>query len=343
MLNRRDFLLATAAGSIGVTANAAEARIRDARTISSTLPLAAGEIKALHDGASGFSAEQLPADEAPEITHFVPFLTKADEIEAARRLPNTCTRRHAISVGLEMLGDDKKLLPALSGAQILDYLKSNYVSVQARVYREPVSRALYLGSRTLVATRKYRGSKLTQPFDATVGESVNNMRSLGLLLPGRLPPTPPNLRTLVLVHKNQLSQDDKRGGGAKTNFEYLFIRALPAGPDQFDLHAFATSDERTRFHWLKPAPAPAIPSDCSVRGAVHFTEYSHQGLYPKNAVIRRSLITAQKTFGWESVENYARKEFDLRPMECIIQIMDAIIAGSFKEADVFATPSSTKR
>jgi hypothetical protein len=230
-----------------------------------------------------------------------------------------------------MLNDDQKQLPALSKEQILGYLKAHFVSIQARLYREPVSRAQYLGARVLAATRAYRGATATKPFTPTVAESVSNIRSLGLYLPERTPATPANLRTLVLVHKNQLSQETAGMSVPKSNYEFVFIRARETRPDKIELHGFATSDERTRFHWLKVGESPALPVDCSVRGAVYFTEYSHQGLYPKNAVVRRSLIIGQRTFTWEKVERYARKSFKLTAMESIGQVMDAIIAGDFRE------------
>jgi hypothetical protein len=332
MLGRRDFLVAAAAGAIGLNAEAAEPRIRNVRTIAS-LPQSSAELKALHDSAAGFAAELLPEEQPYEIKSFVPYLTQNDERDAGQRRPDPCCRRHALSVGLEMLSDDQKQLPTLSGGQILAYLKDHFVSVQTRIYREPISRMLYLGTRCLAATRKFHGATLTQVFSPTVAESVSNMRSLGLLLPARTTPTPSNLRTLVLVHKNQLSVDNKRANGGKTNYEYLFIRAHESGPDQLKLHAFATSDERTKFHWLKPAASPVIPADCSVRGAVHFTEYSHQGLYPKSAIIRRSLISAQRTFSWDAVEKYAKTSFGQPAMESITQILDAVIAGKLMQYD----------
>jgi hypothetical protein len=331
MLNRRHFLIAAAGSSIGVSARAAsEPLIRDVRTISS-IPKSSGEIKDQYDRSKAFSAELLPEDEPLEIKSFAPFLTKSDELEARKKVPNACSRRHVMSVGLEMLNDDQKHLPFLSREQILAYLKQHFVSIQARVYREPVSRALYLGSRCLAATRAFRGATMTKPFSPTVAESVSNIRSLGLLLPERTPSIAANLRTLVMVHKNQLSQEGAGLPVAKVNYELVFIRAREIKPDQLELHAFATTDERTRFHWLKPAESPAIPSDCSVRGAVFFTEYSHQGLYPKSAVIRRSLIVGQKSYPWEKVDKYARRTFNLPAMDSMNQVLDSIITGEFKD------------
>ncbi len=338
MLDRRHFLLtAVAAASFSSLARAVEPRIRDTRTIS-VLPQTIAEIKELHERSRGYSAELLPEDEPFEVKSFTPFLTARDEFEAKKRLPNTCSRRHALSVGLEILNDDQKQLPILSRDQILSYLKSHFVSVQVRIYREPVTRALYLGPRCLAATRSFQGTPLTKAFSPTVAESVNNIRSLGLLLPDRLQPTPAHLRTLVLVHKNELSGGTKGVAPAKSNYEYLFIRAREAEPDRLELHAFATSDERTRFHWLKPAESPMMPTDCSVRGAVHFTEYSHQGLYPKSAVIRRSLITGQKSFPWETVEAYSKKVFGNPAMGQITEILDAIITGDFEKTDAASVP-----
>ncbi len=331
MLNRRHFLVATAASSLGLVARAGEQRIRDIRTLS-RLPETDAEIKTLHDQSRAFSAELLPEDQPFEVKSFAPFLTKSDEIASAKRLPNTCTRRHVLSVGLEMMKDDESQLPILSRDPILAYLKSHFVSIQARVYREPVSQGLYLGPRCLAATKTFIAGTLTQPFSPTVAESVNNIRSLGLWLPEGMKPTPLNLRTLVLVYKNQLSLADGPNTVAKTNYEYLFIRAREASPDQLELNAFATTDQRKRFHWLNPAELPGNPSGCSVRGSVHFTEFSHQGLYPKSAVIRRSLMNSQKTFDWESVDKYARQMHSKPAMETVSEVLDAVIAGDLRES-----------
>ncbi|MDB5348567.1 MAG: hypothetical protein JWP89_6944 [Schlesneria sp.] len=332
MLRRRHFLLA--AGALFVrTATAAESRIRDLRTLS-VVPNTVDEIKRMYDQSRDFSAELIQEEEPLEVKTFAPFLTKLDEIEAKKKgLPNASTRRHVLSVGLEMMTDDQKQLPMLSRNQILGYLKEHFVSIQARVYRDPISRGLYLGPRCLAATRSMRSSNLTLSFTGTVAESVGNIRSFGLLLPERTPPTPSNLRTLVLVHRNQL-----QGAVPKTNYEYLFIRAHASGPDQLELHAFATSDERTKLHWLNPAMNPKLPSDCSVRGAVAFTEYSQQGLYPKNAVVRRTLTTGKKSFAWDSVEKHARESFGRPAMDSITQILDAIIAGEIQESKAVMTP-----
>ncbi|WP_010583517.1 hypothetical protein [Schlesneria paludicola] len=335
-LHRRQFLHGMAASSIGIVAQAAEPRassaeprIRDIRTISA-LPLQVTELKSAHDRAGNYTAELLPEGEAFEIKSFTPFLTKRDEIEATNKRTDTCTRRHALSVGLEVLNDDQKHLPVLSREQILSYLKSHYVTVQVRIYREPVTRALYLGPRCLAATRAFVGNTLSQAFSPTVAESLNNMRSLGLMLPVRAKATPANLRTLVIAHKNEISSST-RGALAKTIYELMFIRAHEAGPDHLELYVFATSDERTRLHLVKSAEKPMIPADCSVRGAVHFTEYSHGGVYPKKAVTRRSTVSSLKTFAWHDIESFSRKRFDRAAIEDIAPVLDAIISGDLKQ------------
>lgn len=336
-LHRRQFLQGMAAGSIGIAthfvaprADSAEPRVRDIRTISG-LPLQVSDLKAAHDRSGGFAAELLPEGEAFEITKFTPYLTKRDEQEATNKRTDTCTRRHALSVGLEVLVDDQKHLPVLSREQILSYLKSHFVTVQVRVYREPISRALYLGPRCLAATRSFVGNPLSQAFSPTVAESLVNMRSLGLMLPVRAKATPENLRTLVIAHKNEISSGT-RSSLAKTTYELMFVRAHEAGPDRLELHVFATSDERTRLHLVKSAEKPTIPADCSVRGAVHFTEYSHGGVYPKKAVTRRSTVTSLKTFAWSDIESFSRKRFDRPVTEDIAPVLDAIISGDLKPA-----------
>ena len=342
--DRRQFLYGMAASSVGLVAHSAEPRktsdeprtgaseprVRDIRAIS-TLPFQATDIKAAHDRAGEYAAELLPEGEAFEIKTFTPFLTKRDEVEASGRRTDTCTRRHAISVGLEVLNDDQKHLPVLSREQILSYLKSHFVTVQVRVYREPISRALYLGPRCLAATRAFVGSPLSKSFSPTVAGSLNNTRSLGLMLPGRAKPTPANLRTLVIAHKNEISPAS-RGAIAKTTYELMFIRAHEAGPDRLDLYAFATSDDRTLLHLVKSAEKPTIPADCSIRGAVHFTEYSHGGVYPTKAVTRRSTVSSLKSVTWAEADRFSRTRFDRPVVEDIAPVLDAMISGDLKDS-----------
>ena len=328
MITRRTFLASSALAATGIHVHAAESRIRDIKTIAS-LPRSSIEMKEVHDRSSGYAAELLPEDEAFETKGFAPYLTKSDEIAARVKLPNTSIRRHALSVGLEVLTEDQKHLPLLSREQILSYLKSNFVTIQARIYRDPISRELYLGHRCLAATKSFRDGNMTKPFNPTVAQSIANTRSAGLLLPKGTPPTPSNLRTLVLIHKNQISEERTKTALPKTTYEYVFIRALDAGPDRLDLHAFATTDERTKFHWLFRGDAPTTPRTCSIRAAVHFTEYSHQGLVPKSTVVRRSMILGQKDYAWADLESFSESEFGLSPYEKMPEIIDAIISGKF--------------
>jgi hypothetical protein len=294
------------------------------------LPANSDEIRNLHDQAKGYAAELLAENEPFEIKSFTPFITKNDQLEMERKLPNASSRRHAFSVGLEMLNDDKKDLPRLSSEQILAYLRTHFVSIQARIYREPVSRSLYLGPRCFAATHAFQDFTLSKAFFPTVAESVNNFRSLGLLVQKREAPTPSNLRTLVLVHKNHLSVEGGPSSTAKTNFEYLFIRGQDARQDELKLHSFATSDERTKLNWLKPGNSPTRSSDCSIRGAIRFTEFSNQGLYPKSAVVRRSLISGLKTLPWEFVDKFSRKTSGQPALENIPRVLDAIISGELQ-------------
>lgn len=333
MLSRRQFLAGSAACGITAVTNAADIRISNIRTIAS-LPQAAFEMKERHDGASAYSAELLPEDEPFEITNFTPYLTTNDEFAGRKGLLNTSIRRHVFSVGLEVLLDDQKHLPVLSREQILTYLKSHFVSIQARIYREPVSGELYLGHRCLAATRSFRDGKMSKAFSPTVAQSIANTRSVGLLVPKNTPPTPRNLRTLVLIHKNQFGNEkNPKSSVAKTAYEYLFVRAVQKDRDQLELHAFVTSEERTKFHWLSRGDVPSTPSNCSIRAAVHFTEYSHQGLYPKSAVIRRSMVVGQKDFEWAEIEKYAGEKFDQSPYEKMPEIMDAIISGKLASSN----------
>lgn len=338
-MHRRQFLALSSAGALGgvlrvnsLWAAGPPPRIRDTLTIS-RIPRERGEIEEQHKLRRAYAAEQLPESQPFEVKGFAPALTARDEAELQKRVLNTSTRRHAWSVGLEMAVEDQQELPVLSRDQILKYLRMHFVSMQARIYREPVSRQLYLGPRVLAATLAYQGARLTQEFTPTVAESVDNMRSLGLFVPEGQPSTPFNLRTLVMVHRNELVGDGA-AGTARTNYEYVFVRAREQGPDQLELHTFATSEGRTRLHWLDSASHPGTPSDCSLRGSVRFTEFTHQGLYPSKAVIRRSLLIGKQTWPWSALEAFARRRWDGDPLTRLTDLLDALIAGDVADSSV---------
>ncbi len=303
-----------------------EPLVSGAKTIKE-MPRAGDDLDAIHKRQKGLASEQLPAGEAFEINTFTPYLTMADKQLSGTRTLIPCIRKQVLSVGLEVLEEDQADLPLLSKGQILSYLKEHFVSVQVRVYREPLTDDLYLGARPLASTMRYSGVRLTQDFTPAVSQSADDFRGLGLWLGPQQRAVPTQLRTLVLINKNEQQDGNKDRPTNKMMFEYLFVRAIQTQRKEIELHTFATTDNRSKLHWLETKSEPSRPTDCSLRAAVRFTKYSVQGLIPEAAVTRRSLVKARETFAIEDLDRYANKTWNASAFARLTDTLDAVLAG----------------
>ncbi|MEZ6103016.1 MAG: hypothetical protein R3E01_29080 [Pirellulaceae bacterium] len=308
------------------------------------LPESPLEIATLHERNRVNNCELISEDEPVELTSFTPYLTARDERMASVRAPIPSTRQELFTVGLEMMRSDHATLPTVSRRQILSYMGEHYVSVQARVQRDPASGQLFLHHRPLAATVRYRGASITQPFHQAVTTSVQEMHSLGLYLPEGADVTAENLRTLVMTHRNiQLETlatltDLRR---ARPDYEYVFVRARPGrtADDRLETHTFATTEHRTRLHYVSPSNDPIQVAQCGIAGTVVFTEFS-QGVYPVNAVIRKTSVRSRATYPMDSLDAYASSQgWEGRALAHLNETLDAIIDGkvSFDAPDL-ATP-----
>ncbi len=277
------------------------------------VPRTEEEIAHVHERTRGYACEAVPANEPLEISGFMPCLTDRDRSEyerGVRLLPSS--RRHMFTIGLDMLSDDKARLPTVSGSQILRYLQGHYVTIQARVQKDPVTSELFLHHRTLACTATFGRGALTQEFTDATLTAVREFHSLGVFLPGHESPSPKNLRTLVLIYRSVILLPGNLAGNQrlKPNFEYVFIRARDAGnksPRQLSLHAFATSDQRRRLHLLQPWSAPQKPHQCGVRAKVLFTEFSTLGLIPTKSATRDVEYDSKTIIDWEILDRYAQE------------------------------------
>jgi hypothetical protein len=304
-----------------------EPLVSGAKTIKE-MPRAGDDLDTIHKRQKGLASEQLPAGEAFEINTFTPYLTLADKQLSGARTLIPCIRKQVLSVGLE---EDQADLPLLSKGQILSYLKEHFVSVQVRIYREPLTDDLYLGARPLASTMRYAGVRLTQDFTPAVAQSADDFRGLGLWLGPRQRAVPTQLRTLVLINKNEQQEGNKERPANKTMFEYLFIRATQNQRKDVELHAFATTENRSKLHWLETKSEPSRPTDCSLRAAVRFTRYSVQGLIPEAAVTRRSLVKARETYAIEDLDRYANKTWNASAFAHLTDTLDAVLAGKIAQ------------
>jgi hypothetical protein len=208
------------------------------------------------------------------------------------------------------------------------------VAVQARIQKEPLSGDLFLHHRPLALTAAFGRGGLTQEFtDATLA-AVRDFRSLGLYLPGDESKSPENLRTLVLLFRSVLLLPGGENSGKprlKPKYEYVFIRARQnrsgASPS-LELHAFASSDQRNRLHYLNDWSTPRQPHQCGVHADVLFTEYSTLGLVPTKSATRNVTYDTRTSFAWEDLDQYARDQKNRGDaLDNLNFVLDEIIDG----------------
>jgi hypothetical protein len=298
------------------------------------LPRSAQEIAEMHERARGHSCEPVPADEPLEISGFMPCLTERDRVELERGvLLVPSSRRHIFTIGLDMLSEDKARLPTLSSSQILRYLDNHYVTVQARIQKDPITSELYLHHRPLAATAVFGRGSLTQDFTDATLQAVREFHSLGNFLPSHESKKPLNLRTVVLTYRSFVLLPADQSGKARLqpNFEYVFIRArddVGADPRQLSLFAFATSDQRSRLHFLQPWTMPHRSDQCSVHAKVMFTEFSTLGLIPTKSATRNFVYNSRRIFTWDELNRYAEENhWKGDAFDNLTRTLDLIIDG----------------
>ena len=211
-------------------------------------------------------------------------------------------------------------LPLLGKIPITDYIRRHYVTIQARVHRDPISGIPYLHQRPLAATMQYSGSRMTLEFTDTVAQSINDFRSLGLWLRPDEEVVAENLRTLVLADRYETGQSGGAKAKAKSVFELMFVRArfrnkrdsagnfsesnspvamAENGTSNLILHTFVTTKGRQLLHYIKPDADLRDAKQCGIKVLVQFTTYAH-GVYPTG-----SLVVGQEV---RSGASYKRRE-----------------------------------
>jgi hypothetical protein len=330
-------------------ATAAEPTLPPGIKTFSKMPRTLSEVCTAHENASTQACDYLQGDHPVEISDYRETLTLRDEKEKQKsgtRL-NPSTRRPILTVGVEVATEDQARLPKLSAGSINDYLKTHYVSFQAKIQKDAKG-ALYLHQRPIAVTGSYGRNKLTEDFNPAVANVVRQFHSLGLFLPPKTPPTPENLRTVVMIHKHSaVEKDSLRPDAVRIDYEryeYLFVRARPdlAG-SKLNLHVFATSDERRKLHYLKSGRNPTRATDCTLKADVMFTKYDTAGLIPAESAMRRQNLNANATFTIAELDAYTKRTLGIRgdALENLNATLDAIIDGKIKPGGSASPTTST--
>ncbi len=306
------------------------------------LPRSESDVALAHAQNVGESCEPLPPGQPLELSSFVPYLTDRDSRRRTNELPVPSSRRHIFSLGLDMSSQDQTQLPKLSGRTILNRLNSRYVSVQARVHRDPVSRVMYLAHRPLAATAEYRKVPLTMEFSESGAASLTEIRGLGLFLNSKESPAPENLRTLVLTYKSTWLPTTVIGSGrTKDRYEFIFVRARISklgSSERLNLYTFATAEDRQQLHWLRECSGPTRPDTCSIKGTIVFTQYEQADLIPTASATRSMKLSSAATYTLDDLNRYARTQgWTGDALDNLTSTLDAVIDGKVTTTSTSST------
>lgn len=342
-LDRRHLLLGGLAGLLSAGGQAAwpsrayavTPKVARGRLIEE-LVWSGGELTELHDRSKPATCDLLPAGVPLELSGYVPYLTSYEQDQDPKGQCDPAIRRPVLSVGLDVTERDQNGMPDLSRGLILDYLKTNYVAIQARIHKDPLSGEQYLGAKPMAATAKFGPVRVTEEFQEAVLAAVRNLRSVGLWVPEKKPSyRPTELRTAVHLQRFDILEPGSSLENLKSRpeFEYVFVRGLPSRKNagEIDLYAFTTAKQRTELHFLDRYDAPRGRNNCDIVAQVVFTEYKLANLYPSASVVRSTGVNSARKLSWEDAEAFARKnDADRTASQQLNLILDAMIRGDLR-------------
>ena len=262
---------------------------KDIKTIQ-RLPMSNSEVEAAHASARGELCELIAAGELVETRTYAMTLTDRDRRENARRPPST--RQSIFSVGLSIDPVNQVGLPKLSRSRILEYLDDHFVILQARVRQDLLDRKPYYHHRPIAVTSQFDSSRLTVDFEPVIANSIHDFHSLGLFSPDPKRLKPENLRTIVLMFKN----NRLKGNRIQAQYEYAFIQGIIEKSGKTLLHhAFVTSENRQKLNYLTGYQLPSQPNACSIKGSVVITDYDSSGIFPKSSAVESHRLNVSRS------------------------------------------------
>jgi hypothetical protein len=125
------------------------------------------------------------------------------------------------------------------------------------------------------------------------------------------------------------------GGKARAGGKAGAATRNEVGSCELDLHAFATSGDRRRLHYLKPFAIPEKLGDCSIQSTVRITEYLLAGQYPSARAARQIHFSAIASLPIERLDQYAAAEgWSGDALDNLTEILDAIIDGKIVDGKI---------
>jgi hypothetical protein len=263
------------------------------------LPETEKEIKSVYRRRARYKARLIPQGQPLELRSFTQGMlgVHINGKDAA----NPFARRHVLSVGIKVSSSDRSSLPRLSGRIITGYLDTHFVSVQARIVKDVVSRKQYLGPEPIAVTGRFGGPSISDPMEIAVQNSISQLRGIGLLMQEGDEDVPENRRTLVMIHRYPFAPSGP-AETAENRHELMFVRARETEHGELDLHAFSTSGNRSHLNYHGRTRRPRRMKDCDVQASVFFSEYSHASLVPTKGISRVWKATSKVRYSIESVD-----------------------------------------
>jgi hypothetical protein len=275
---------------------------KDVKTIQ-LLPMSDAEVEFAHSRTRGETCELIGEGELMETRVFAMNLTDRDRRENARRPPSA--RHPLFTVGLSIDSIDQEDLPKLSRSKILDYMEQHYVVVQARVRQDLLDRKLYFHHRPIAVTTQFAAPRLTVAFEPVIANSIQEFHSLGLFTAETKRLKPENLRTLVLLFKNNLLV----GGRVRAQYEYAFIHGVPDKTGKsLTHHIFVTSKNRNQLNYLTDYRPPRRQRECSIHGSVLITDYDPTGIFPKTSAVKSYQLNTARSYSIDQVNQFCASQ-----------------------------------
>jgi hypothetical protein len=280
-------------------------RVLNLRLLKS-IPVSPTELEAAYRQGKNDTCEITEEGEPLVITQFLGRLTSRDKFRETVVRPGT--RRHVASIGLSLLPSDARLLPTLSRSTILRYIDSHFISLQARIEKDPVTAKWQLQYRPIAVIGSYSRAGTTQSFVDAIVTTIRDIRGLGIY---RDPKSESESQTAILLFRSEWL--DEAGLKPKARIEYCFMHAVPkTAPfegDPISLHFFFTSDDRTEWHYFpaKDSRLPQAVSQCSIHAKVRFVEFDSSGLEPKSGLVRQMQSSSRDRFGQKEIEAFLKE------------------------------------
>jgi len=267
------------------------------------LPMTEADVAYAHTRTRGETCELVEPGELMETRSFVMNLTDRDRRDKTRRPPSA--RHPLFTVGLSIDSVDQGDLPKLSRSRILSYVDEHFVVIQARVRQDLLDRKLYFHHRPIAVTTQFASPRLSVAFEPVIANSVKEFHSLGLFTSETKKLKPENLRTLVLLLKNNTVV----GNRVHSQYDYAFIHGVPDKTGKsLEHHIFVTSENRQRLNYLSNYHVPRRQQECSIRGAVVITEYDSSGIFPKTSATKSYALRAVRSFSMAEIYKFCEQQ-----------------------------------